>query len=78
MLNTPSNFNPCLSVHRTSAFPCFKGGGERAVRALEKRFALGLSEAACVQHVLAAISSSLDAWTTRQYDVYQRVLNGIL
>lgn len=32
----------------------------------------------CVSVVLSLISSSLDAWRTRQYDYYQRVLNGIL
>lgn len=28
--------------------------------------------------VLQLISESLDAWRTRQYDYYQRVVNGIL
>lgn len=32
----------------------------------------------CVSLVLNLISSSLDAWRTRQYDYYQRLLNGIL
>ena len=32
----------------------------------------------CVEVVLGLISDSLDAWRTRQYDYYQRVLNGIL
>ena len=32
----------------------------------------------CVEVVLGMISDSLDAWRTRQYDYYQRVLNGIL
>ena len=32
----------------------------------------------CVEIVLGLISDSLDAWRTRQYDYYQRVLNGIL
>lgn len=61
-----------------SGFPCFKGSSERAVRALEKRLHLGATEVACVQLVLELISTSLDAWRTRQYDYYQRVLNGIL
>ena len=52
--------------------------GDRAVKALEKRFQLSLTEVQCVQHVLTLISDSLDAWRTRQYDYYQRVLNGIL
>jgi hypothetical protein len=37
-----------------------------------------MAESACVQHVLWLISSSLDAWSTRTYDYYQLVLNGIL
>jgi phosphatidylinositol 4-kinase len=52
--------------------------GERAVKALEKRFALQLTEKQSVQLVLSLISDSLDAWYTRQYDYYQRLLNGIL
>jgi phosphatidylinositol kinase/protein kinase (PI-3 family) len=60
------------------SWPCFRAGPERVVAALEGRFVPQLSEAACVQHVLRLISSSLDAWSTRQYDYYQRVLNGIL
>lgn len=60
-----------------SGFACFKGG-DRAVKNLEKRFQLNATEVQCVQHVLQLISDSLDAWRTRQYDYYQRVLNGIL
>jgi hypothetical protein len=60
------------------SWPCFWAGPERVVAALEGRFVPHLSERACVQHVLRLISSSLDAWSTRQYDYYQRVLNGIL
>eukprot|EP00775_Hariotina_reticulata_P003444 gene3444-3715_t len=59
-------------------WPCFQAGPDKVVAALESRFMPGLSEGACVQHVLQLISSSLDAWSTRQYDYYQRVLNGIL
>ena len=32
----------------------------------------------CVEIMLSMISDSMDAWSTRQYDFYQRVLNGIL
>ncbi|KXZ46991.1 hypothetical protein GPECTOR_39g485 [Gonium pectorale] len=60
-----------------SGFPCFKAG-DRTVKALEKRLQLPLSEVQCVAHVLQLIAESLDAWRTRQYDYYQRVLNGIL
>jgi hypothetical protein len=37
-----------------------------------------VSCAQCVEVMLSLISDSLDAWRTRQYDYYQRVLNGIL
>lgn len=60
-----------------SGLPCYKAG-RRTAEALEKRLALQLPEPQVVQHVLELISSSLDAWRTRQYDYYQRVLNGIL
>eukprot|EP00198_Chlamydomonas_reinhardtii_P002058 XP_001691394.1 smilar to phosphatidylinositol 3- or 4-kinase [Chlamydomonas reinhardtii] len=60
-----------------SGFPCYKAG-ERAVKALEKRMQMTLTEVQCVAHVLQLIAESLDAWRTRQYDYYQRVLNGIL
>ncbi|KAJ9507667.1 hypothetical protein QJQ45_019158 [Haematococcus lacustris] len=59
-----------------SGLPCFKAG-DRAVKAMEKRFALQLTEVQSVQMVLGLISDSLDAWRTRQYDYYQRLLNGI-
>jgi phosphatidylinositol 4-kinase len=59
-------------------WPCFKAGPDKVVAALEARFLPAEDEDACVQHVLQLISSSLDAWSTRTYDYYQRVLNGIL
>ena len=65
-----------------AALPALRCGGvqagDRAVKALEKRLQLGLTEHQCVGHVLTLIADSLDAWRTRQYDYYQRVLNGIL
>ncbi|KAK9865441.1 hypothetical protein WJX84_000186 [Apatococcus fuscideae] len=57
--------------------PAFKGG-HRALQALRKRFHLNLPEPQCFELVLDLISESVDAWRTRQYDYYQRVLNGIL
>jgi hypothetical protein len=48
------------------------------VQQIRKRFAPGRPDEACVELVLQFISESLDAWRTRQYDYYQRVLNGIL
>lgn len=66
-----------VEMLQDSGFPCFKGG-PRAIQNLRKRFHLSLTEEQCVSLVLSLISSSLDAWRTRQYDYYQRVLNGIL
>lgn len=66
-----------VEMLQDSGFPCFKGG-QRTIQNLRKRFHLSLPEEQCVSLVLSLISSSLDAWRTRQYDYYQRVLNGIL
>ncbi|KAJ9564821.1 hypothetical protein OSB04_000787 [Centaurea solstitialis] len=79
-----------VEMLQESGFPCFKSG-PRTVENLRKRFHLSLTEEIvmldddlaillqqCVSLVLSLISSSLDAWRTRQYDYYQRVLNGIL
>ncbi|XP_061346829.1 phosphatidylinositol 4-kinase beta 1-like isoform X2 [Gastrolobium bilobum] len=66
-----------VEMLQDSDFPCFKGG-TRTIQNLRKRFHLSLTEEQCVSLVLSLISSSLDAWRTRQYDYYQRVLNGIL
>ncbi|XP_073012923.1 phosphatidylinositol 4-kinase beta 1-like [Typha latifolia] len=66
-----------VEMLQDSGFPCFKGG-PRTIQNLRKRFQLSLTEEQCVSLVLSLISSSLDAWRTRQYDYYQRVLNGIL
>lgn len=52
--------------------------GPKVVQQIRKRFAPGRPDEACVELVLQFISESLDAWRTRQYDYYQRVLNGIL
>lgn len=66
-----------VEMMQGSGCPAFKAG-PRCVHNLRKRFHLGLTETQCVEVVLGMISDSLDAWRTRQYDYYQRVLNGIL
>ncbi|KAH7861307.1 hypothetical protein Vadar_024422 [Vaccinium darrowii] len=60
-----------LLVEMLQGYPCFKGG-PRTFQNLRKRFHLSLTEEQCVSLVLSLISSSLDAWRTRQYDYYQR------
>lgn len=66
-----------VSMMSDSGFPCFKNKG-MAVEGLRKRLAPGVSEENLVKHVLGLIGDSLDAWRTRQYDYYQRILNGIM
>ncbi|KAG0571619.1 hypothetical protein KC19_VG027900 [Ceratodon purpureus] len=66
-----------VEMMQDSGCPCFKGG-PRTVLTLRKRFHLSLTEEQCVSSVLELIAKSLDAWRTRQYDYYQKVLNGIL
>ncbi|XP_024378951.1 phosphatidylinositol 4-kinase beta 1 isoform X2 [Physcomitrium patens] len=66
-----------VEMMQDSGCPCFKGG-PRTVQNLRKRFHLSLTEEQCVSSVLELIAKSLDAWRTRQYDYYQKVLNGIL
>jgi len=67
---------PLVRIMARSGLPCLRVG-ERAVRQMEGRLHLGHTEVACVQLVLELIAQSLDAWRTRQYDYYQRLLNGI-
>ena len=66
-----------VDMMSSSGCPCFKNKAA-AVDGVKRRLALGLAEPVAVEVVLGLISDSLDAWRTRQYDVYQRVLNGIL
>jgi phosphatidylinositol 4-kinase len=60
-----------------SGCPCFKAG-PKVVQNLRKRFNLGRTEEQVAEIMLAMISDSMDAWSTRQYDFFQRVSNGIL
>ncbi|UPQ98972.1 phosphatidylinositol kinase [Chloropicon primus] len=71
------HFLDLVEMMQHSAFPCFSGG-PRVLNALKKRFHLSATEEECIEIVLNMISDSMDAWRTRQYDYYQRVLNGIL
>jgi len=60
-----------------SGCPCFNAG-PKVIKQLRRRFNLHQNEEQCVETVLEMISDSMDAWSTRQYDFYQRILNGIL
>ena len=63
-----------------AALPCFRaaGGGARAAAGVRARLLPGLPDGKAVTAALALVDASADAWRTRQYDYYQRVLNGIL
>jgi phosphatidylinositol 4-kinase B len=69
--------NLLVEMMADSGCPCFKNR-VTAVQGVKRRLAGGIAEPAVVEMVLGLISDSLDAWSTRQYDLYQRVLNGIL
>ena len=66
-----------VEMMSASGCPCFKAG-PKVLSNLRRRFNLGCTEEQCVEIMLSMISDSMDAWCTRQYDFYQRVLNGIL
>eukprot|EP00963_Diacronema_lutheri_P012856 scaffold2044_cov305-Pavlova_lutheri.AAC.6 len=65
-----------VEMMQHSGSPCFKSGA-KALQNLSRRLHMSLTEEQCIELVLGLISDSMDAWRTRQYDYYQRVLNGI-
>lgn len=60
-----------IEIMQDSELPCFNGG-RKTVDHVKKRFKTN------PEGVLSLLLASIDAWTTRQYDYYQRILNGIL
>lgn len=58
--------------------PCFAAGKEATIKALRQRFNPGLSTNGCQEFVNDLIDQSLNNWTTRWYDKYQRFCMGIL
>ena len=65
-----------VSMMSESGCPCFRNK-QLAVEGLQKRISTRMSEEKYVDHVLGLIGEALDNWRTRQYDYYQRILNGI-
>ena len=65
-----------VSMMSESGCPCFRNK-QLAVEGLRKRISTPMSEEKYVEYVLGLIGDALDNWRTRQYDYYQRVLNGI-
>jgi phosphatidylinositol 4-kinase B len=66
-------------MSRQSSYPCFAGKdiGYILLR-LRSRFKLTLSKQEAVAHVLSLIRKSHGNYSTRQYDNFQRMTNGIL
>jgi phosphatidylinositol 4-kinase B len=60
-----------VDMMRMSGCPCFVGGS-RCLDGLRRRLRAGRST------IERLVTDSADAWSTRQYDYYQRVANGIL
>mmetsp|Transcript_58503 Transcript_58503/g.161863 ORF Transcript_58503/g.161863 Transcript_58503/m.161863 type:complete len:194 (+) Transcript_58503:2-583(+) len=61
-----------------SRLPCFRDGMEWVLQNLQDRFYGSLTEEACVVKVLELIDTSVNHWSTVQYDMYQKVWNGIV
>eukprot|EP00002_Diphylleia_rotans_P000433 TRINITY_DN1022_c0_g1_i7.p1 TRINITY_DN1022_c0_g1~~TRINITY_DN1022_c0_g1_i7.p1 ORF type:complete len:162 (-),score=30.60 TRINITY_DN1022_c0_g1_i7:476-961(-) len=60
-----------------SHLPCFKAG-KATIDQMLKRFCPTMTEDECVKHINTLIDDSIDAWSTRQYDNFQYLTNGIL
>jgi phosphatidylinositol 4-kinase len=58
------------------SLPCFAGDGATAIRELKERFP-PLHEAELAVWVKERIETSLDAWSSRTYDNFQRLTNNI-
>jgi len=58
--------------------PCFCGKANIAVKLFKERFKLHLNDNACRAYINGLIDASVDSWTTRWYDRYQRCCVGIM
>lgn len=66
-------------MSRQSPYPCFLGiDADYILLRLRSRFKLSLSKQETVAHVLSLIRKSNNNYSTRQYDNFQRMTNGIL
>ncbi len=57
--------------------PCFGGDPLKALSEMRRRFFPDLNDSAASDAVDDLINRSLDNWTTRAYDGYQRCCQGI-
>jgi len=65
-----------LSAH--ARMPAFREGAEVILQTLQDRFFTNLSDEACVDKVLELVDTSVNNWSTVQYDMYQKFMNGIV
>uniref|UniRef100_A0AAV1VLS7 1-phosphatidylinositol 4-kinase n=1 Tax=Peronospora matthiolae TaxID=2874970 RepID=A0AAV1VLS7_9STRA len=66
-------------MSRQSPYPCFLGiDADYILLRLRSRFKLSLSKQETVAHVLSLVRKSNNNYSTRQYDNFQRMTNGIL
>ncbi|RLN96768.1 hypothetical protein BBJ28_00011037, partial [Nothophytophthora sp. Chile5] len=66
-------------MSRQSPYPCFLGiDADYILLRLRSRFKLSLSKQETVAYVLSLIRKSNSNYSTRQYDNFQRMTNGIL
>lgn len=61
-----------------SQLPCFKNGCSATVRNLRSRFHMNLTEQELDRKVDQLIQDSLNSLSTKLYDGYQYLTNGIL
>jgi phosphatidylinositol 4-kinase B len=57
---------------------CFRGRPHDAIRGIQERFRLDLSDKACQEYVNCLIDESIENWTTTCYDRYQRCFVGVM
>lgn len=57
---------------------CFRGRPHDAIRGMQERFRLDLSDKACHEYVNCLIDESIENWTTTCYDRYQRCFVGVM
>ena len=60
-----------------SQLPCF-GHGPTTIKELKQRFHMNLTEEQLEAHVNGMIDGSVHSWTTKIYDQFQYLTNGIL
>mmetsp|Transcript_29169 Transcript_29169/g.73361 ORF Transcript_29169/g.73361 Transcript_29169/m.73361 type:complete len:1001 (+) Transcript_29169:203-3205(+) len=63
-------------MRRCTDLPCFAAAS--TIDQLRERFCVSMPEEEFVQHVEGLITKSADNWSTRQYDTFQKMSNGIL